>query len=237
MEISTFQDRLERLLREAEKKGNALTREQIRLIFEGEEPDREQLLLILRFLKEKGIDIADGKQEHPPAEEPSTGAGLPDNPGTPRKLTKEEREYLDRHLEELSLWEAGQARWLRMAALIASEYNCRELPLADLIQEADISALTALRERDGSAPEEEYMRRQITGGVLEAVRSRLLQKEKDSALVERVEKLDRAVKELTGDEEEEKLDFSLGELAVILDMSEDEIRDTLKLTGDHPDEE
>ena len=46
------------------------------------------------------------------------------------------------------------------------------------------------------------------------------------------EKLEAAVRELTEDEEDESSKFSVEELAIILDMDEEEIRDVLRLTGD-----
>ena len=45
-----------------------------------------------------------------------------------------------------------------------------------------------------------------------------------------MEKLEAAVKELTDDDGENR--FTIDELAVILDMNVDEIRDILRLTGD-----
>ena len=47
----------------------------------------------------------------------------------------------------------------------------------------------------------------------------------------RVEKLESAVRELN-DDEDDKNAFSIEELAIILDMKVDEIRDVLRLTGD-----
>ena len=44
-----------------------------------------------------------------------------------------------------------------------------------------------------------------------------------------MEKLEAAVRELTEDESSK---FSVEELAIILDMDEEEIRDVLRLTGD-----
>ena len=54
----------------------------------------------------------------------------------------------------------------------------------------------------------------------------------DDYLVAKVEKLEAAVRELTEDEEDESSKFSVEELAIILDMDEEEIRDVLRLTGD-----
>ena len=44
--------------------------------------------------------------------------------------------------------------------------------------------------------------------------------------------LEAAVRELTEDDEDEKSKFSVEELAIILDMDVEEIRDVLRLTGD-----
>ena len=57
-----------------------------------------------------------------------------------------------------------------------------------------------------------------------------LQKFRDDYLVSKVENLEAAVKELTDDDDATK--FTIDELAVILDMNVDEIRDVLRLTGD-----
>ena len=64
------------------------------------------------------------------------------------------------------------------------------------------------------------------------VGSAMLSKFEDDYLVAKVEKLEAAVRELTEDEEDESSKFSVEELAIILDMDEEEIRDVLRLTGD-----
>ena len=48
----------------------------------------------------------------------------------------------------------------------------------------------------------------------------------------KVEKLESAVRELTEGDDDESAKFSIGELAIILDMDVEEIRDVLRLTGD-----
>ena len=60
--------------------------------------------------------------------------------------------------------------------------------------------------------------------------SRNRHKFRDDYLVSKVENLEAAVKELTDDDDATK--FTIDELAVILDMNVDEIRDVLRLTGD-----
>ena len=54
----------------------------------------------------------------------------------------------------------------------------------------------------------------------------------DDCLVAKVENLESAVRELTEDEDGEEPQFSVEELAIILDMDVEEIRGVLRLTGD-----
>ena len=67
---------------------------------------------------------------------------------------------------------------------------------------------------------------------IEKVREQTQKKFEDDYLVAKVEKLEAAVRELTEDDEDEKSKFSVEELAIILDMDVEEIRDVLRLTGD-----
>ena len=81
--------------------------------------------------------------------------------------------------------------------------------------------------------------RKITSGnpwiikaLEEVCREQKQQKFRDDSLVARVEKLESAVRELSDDEDDARNAFSINELAIILDMDVEEIRDTLRLTGD-----
>ena len=96
--------------------------------------------------------------------------------------------------------------YMAQAAQMAAELNCEEIYLADLIQEANLALLAALKETE---PQQKF---------------------RDDYLVSKVENLESAVKELTDDDDTPK--FTIDELAVILDMNVDEIRDVLRLTGD-----
>ena len=72
----------------------------------------------------------------------------------------------------------------------------------------------------------------MRNGCLDAIEEQTQRKFEDDYLVAKVEKLEAAVRELTEDEEDESSKFSVEELAIILDMDEEEIRDVLRLTGD-----
>lgn len=75
-----------------------------------------------------------------------------------------------------------------------------------------------------------WMRGRIRSGILHAIEEQTQQKFRDDYLVSKVENLESAVKELTDDDDTTR--FTIDELAVILDMNVDEIRDVLRLTGD-----
>ena len=115
---------------------------------------------------------------------------------------------------------------LKTAAEIAAEFNCEEIALADLVQEAALAAVTA-----SAGSDEKSLRQAIFDGICAAVNEQLGVMANDRGLVDRVEKLDRAIKDLT-DEGETMPAFSAAELAVILDTGLDELKSILRLTGD-----
>ena len=107
--------------------------------------------------------------------------------------------------------------------------NCEEIFIADLIQEANISLLMALGEEEPEEKDEKWLLGRIRCGIRHAIEEQTQRKFEDDYLVAKVEKLEAAVRELTEDESSK---FSVEELAIILDMDEEEIRDVLRLTGD-----
>ena len=123
-------------------------------------------------------------------------------------------------------------RYLRAAAEMAVEMNCEEIFLEDLVQEANISLLMALGEKEPAQKDETWLLGRIRAGIRHAIEEQTQRKFEDDYLVAKVEKLEAAVRELTEDEDEESSKFSVEELAIILDMDEEEIRDVLRLTGD-----
>ena len=72
---------------------------------------------------------------------------------------------------------------------------------------------------------------EVRKGLIKVLEEQTQRKFADDSLVARVEKLESAVRELN-DDEDDKNAFSIDELAIILDMKVDEIRDVLRLTGD-----
>ena len=242
MDIQKFQQKLTEVCELGEKNGKVLKPEQIKECFGELDLDKSQLIKILQYLKLKGISI-EGAEEISAASQ--TG---PEEVSEEKEekvpLTAEEEAYLKEYLEGLEEQEQGERsaeelfellskgdalaqaelsqKYLHAAAEMAVEMNCEEIFIADLIQEANISLLMALGEEEPEEKDEKWLLGRIRCGIRHAI----------DYLVAKVEKLEAAVRELTEDEEDESSKFSVEELAIILDMDEEEIRDVLRLTGD-----
>ena len=241
MNVQEFQNKLKEVQEIARQHGNALNAAEIRQVFEECDLDKSQLLGVLKYLTSQGILIEGLETAGEEAKEPEHKK-IP--------LTAEEEAYLKNYLEELpvvdevdadSVFEAlaaGDQRalqtltsyYMKTAADMAVEMNIEEMQLADLIQEANVVLLTALSDPETERKDDAWLRLQLRKGIIAAIEEQTQQKFQDDCLVTKVEKLESAVKDLTDDDGENR--FTIDELAVILDMNVDEIRDILRLTGD-----
>ena len=123
------------------------------------------------------------------------------------------------------------ACYLRVAADMAVEMNSEDIFLGDLIQEANVSLMQALGGAGEELRDEAWILGELRKGIQAVLDEQSQQKFADDSLVAKVEKLENAVRDLS-DDEDGKCEFSVAELAVILDMDVEEIRNTLRLTGD-----
>ena len=235
----------------AEENNKQLSQQQIRDHFDESDLSTSQLVKILQYLKLKGITIEGTGADRADAVS-SESQDKEELPGTRAALTAEEQAYLSDYMESFSpegldpddlasLFQAfakGDTAaegaltqfYMAQAAQMAAELNCEEIHLADLIQEANLALLASLKETDPQEKNDTWMRGRIRSGILHAIEEQTQQKFRDDYLVSKVENLEAAVKELTDDDDASK--FTIDELAVILDMNVDEIRDVLRLTGD-----
>ena len=250
MDVIQFQEKLRNICELGKQNGNMLTHEQIREHFASTDLETSQMLKVLQYLKLQGIMIEGATA---PVETEEVGETEPESKGTSTPLTSEEEAYLKDYLAEVSngkevssemlhtLFEnladgdaiaeaALTSIYLPVAANMAADMNCTEIQLADLIQEANVVLLTALSDPETERKDDAWLRLQLRKGIIAAIEEQTQKKFQDDCLVAKVEKLENAVKELTDDDGENR--FTIDELAVILDMNVDEIRDILRLTGD-----
>ena len=251
MDVIQFQEKLRNICELGKQNGNMLTHEQIREHFASTDLETSQMLKVLQYLKLQGIMI---EGDTVPVETEEVGETEPESKGTSTPLTSEEEAYLKDYLAEVSngkevspemlhtLFEnladgdaiaeaALTSIYLPVAANMAADMNCTEIQLADLIQEANVVLLTALSDPETERKDDAWLRLQLRKGIIAAIEEQTQQKFQDECLVTKVEKLESAVKDLTDDDGENR--FTIDELAVILDMNVDEIRDILRLTGDN----
>lgn len=245
MDVREFQEKLKEMQTLARRQDNSLQAGQIRQIVEGTGLDRAQMSGVIRYLISQGISI----------EGAESGGAEPGNMEEAVKipLTEEEKNYLQEYLREIpepgDLQEEERLfretadgspeaarqlvnRYLRAAAELAVEMNMEEMFLGDLIQEANLCLMQAVGLAGGEQKDGIWLMQELRRGLGEICSQQKQQKLADDSLVARVEKLENAVRELSDDEEDGKNAFTVGELAVILDMDVEEIRDTLRLTGD-----
>lgn len=252
MDIQTFQDKLKEIKEIAAKNEKTLTGEQVKKFFYGLNPDKEQLLQILKYLKVQGITI-----EGLDTADEQEGAEAARQQEIKIELTAEEKEYLkeykdtlpekydkeesERLFEKLAEGEEKakaelSAQYLSVAADIAVQMYGQEMMLADLIQEANLSLLMALGQEKPQKKDDAWLRTKIREGIHEALEAQTQKNFEDDCLVAKVENLESAVRDLSEGEDGEQSKFTVGELAIILDMEIEEIEDVLRLTGDYEGE-
>ena len=251
MDVVQFQEKLREICELGKRNGNMLTHDEIREHFAGTELETSQMVKVLQYLKLQGIAIEGEESISQAAQQEEKEDVQPSGTRTP--LTPEEEAYLKNYLEEVTagrevseemrhtlfdnlnqgdaIAEAAlTSLYLPVAANMAADMNCAEIHIADLIQEANIVLLTALSDPETEHKDDAWLRLQLRKGIIAAIEEQTQQKFQDDCLVAKVEKLEAAVKDLTDDDGENR--FTIDELAVILDMKVDEIRDILRLTGD-----
>lgn len=245
MDVREFQEKLKKLQTLAKEQGNVLQADQIREEFAESSLKHEQLAGVLKYLTGQGTAIEGAGMESSAEAEKKVREQIP--------LTPEEEEYLKEYMEGLpdeETFPASEelfgrlaegngdavqilaAKYMKAAAELAVELNVEEIFLADLIQEANVSLVQALGMAGAQMRDEGWLKEEVKKGIIKACEEQSRRKFEDDSLVARVEKLENAVRELSEDEEDGESAFSIGELAVILDMDVEKIRDTLRLTGD-----
>lgn len=168
-----------------------------------------------------------------------------------QKENDKELEILELYLEELrvipkikpeekeKLWESLKAReekartklaesYLLTAVEIAAQYKNRGIGLADLIQEANMGLMAALSETEQQI-DDEFIRKNINIALKRAVQEEIEAEEAAQYLTEQVNRLDEAAKELA---ERNGREASVEELAQYLHMTEEEVKEFMKISLD-----
>ncbi len=250
MNIESFQKKLGEIIKLAKYNNNILDHDLIKQFFGKDNLNKDQIVSIFEYLQSQGVHIKNGPEDidtEPENPVPYVAEKSPD------PLTEEEEEYLKDYQEGAKdgfASENEEKQLLKDAAdgnkdaekrlieayvpeVISSvrKFHRSEIPVGDMLQEGNLGLISAMEGlSDHDEPDaRKWILDSIDRAVLSSIQAQEQQDLEDGALVGQVQKLESAVKSLT-DESEDK--FSVEELSALLDMSVDEIKDVLRLTGD-----
>ena len=242
MDIQTFQKKLTEVCLLAKEHEQILTADQVQNSFADMNLEQVQFQEIYKYLKTQGIRVSGTELEENASlqqtkeekgekdqNEARAVASLKDieNPC----LTDADRAYLHSYEESLKENEANLSRYMLEAARMTAELYRDGMSLPDLIQEANVALLMILAEEGAQQRSSEDLLKALKKGIKDAVNQQDEQNFGDDYLVSKVQRLDSVLKELT-DEDAGEPKFSVEELAIMLDMDIDEMKDVIRLTGD-----
>lgn len=118
---------------------------------------------------------------------------------------------------------------LREVLEMVREYGDSELPLSDLVQEANTALMLAAIEYDGSEPWDELMTRRVKESVELALEEQRTEKQIEETMAARVNVLQTVSQVLA---KELGREATLEELSSKMKMTEDEVKDIMKLALD-----
>ena len=230
MEIEVFQKKLAEIVTCARYNNRKLDGEFVEKFFAEEGMEAAQMEKIYEYLRAQGIHILHNGEEDREEEEAYLRAYM-STADSSEEITEEERVFLFRRAKA----EDSEAKQRLLEAYrpevekIVRQMHRKALFVGDMIQEGNIGILAAIAQLEDGDDIHEGILDGIRTAVHSMVREQEEQKWRDDCLVNRVEKLEAAVRNLT---EEAGDKFSVEELSAFLDMSVEEIQDILKLTGE-----
>lgn len=249
-----FREMLSELKAYADTKNNVLSKEEIKEFFKNAHLTDEQYEFIYEYLGSQKIEV-EGYQKAVPEAEEATDKG--DQAETPLQDSQEEDTFLNMYLEDLAASEIKELTEEEELALfnqaaggdamaksrlieqnlkrvydLVMEYNNTQLPKSDLIQEGNVGlilVMDALEQQKTLSDYQEYMKKEILQVLDDAEQEQKDFKHDDQQIVEQVNYLNEAIKNLEVDLERK---VSLEELSAYIEMPAEEIEGILKMAGD-----
>ncbi len=248
MDIREFQKKLMEIVSIAKSAGNKVSTEQVEKLFFADTLSEEQMDKVYEYLTSQKIQVAGYKTKAKQlTEEPKK-----ESQAAKVKLSGEEESYLRKYQETLSqlpapkedrkvLLERAVAgeemarqrvieQYMPVVVDIALELHQEQVPLADTISEGNVHLIMAVNRLTEVKDADVLIKKGIREGITYMLEEQTEQKRQDHSMVDKVSRLEAAIKELT--DGDESLEFSVDELSIFLDMSREEIEDILRLTGE-----
>ena len=239
-----FLKKLNDLVTVVHDKGNQITVNEVRTYFSGMNLNEDQIELVFDYLLAQKVVVKGYiKMDMPTTEE------------TQLVLTEDEEAYLKEYQEDLKAFKpvTEQEReelfakmikgdshaknrivenYLQDVIGIAKEMYQPEIFLGDLIQEGNVGLILGAEMVTDAETAHQIITEQIRQSIQILIEEHAELSSRDKKMVEKVTMLDESIKTLT---EELGRKVTIDELAVYMGMTEDEIEDILKLTGEDSD--
>ena len=239
-----FLNKLNGLVTMAKGQGDQITIDEVKAYFSDTDLTEEQMELVFDYLLAQKVVVKGYIKMTEAAEEKVT-------------YTEEEEAYLKEYLNDLQAFKGAATGekealfqklldgdtsaknrltelYLKEVVEIAKEMYHPEIFLGDLIQEGNVGLILGLDMLTDVASAHETIVNQVKQCIQMLIEEHTEVKSRDNKMVEKVTMLDESIKALT---EEMGRKVSIDELAVYMGMTEDEIEDILRLTGEDSEDE
>ena len=240
-----FLKKLNDLVTVVREKGNHITVDEVKTYFSDMNLNEEQIELVFDYLLAQKVVVKGYiKMDMPASEE------------TQLVLTEDEEAYLKEYQEDLTAFKpvTEQEReelfkkmvkgdshaknrvveiYLQDVITIAKEMYHPEIFLGDLIQEGNVGLILGVEMAIDIETAHQTITEQIRQSIQALIEEHTELSSRDKKMVEKVAMLDESIQTLT---EELGRKVTIDELAVYMGMTEDEIEDILKLTGEETEE-
>ena len=239
-----FLKKLNDLVAVVRDKENQVTVEEVKTYFSGMNLNEEQIELVFDYLLAQMVVVKGYiKMDMPEAEEQVV-------------LTEEEEAYLKEYEEDLKAFQVATEQerkelfakvlkgdsnaknhlielYLKEVVGIAKEMRHPEVFLGDLVQEGNVGLILGMDMLTDVETAHQTITEQIRQSMQMLIEEHTELSNRDKKMVEKVAMLDESITTLT---EELGRKVTIDELAVYMGMTEDEIEDILKLTGEDSEE-
>ena len=264
MDMKEFQVKLGQIVAKATLQDKNLTHEDILATFGENQLNTQQLQSLYEYLRMQGIRIEgvdlqkvdlgeqvaavnDAKEQA--ASTPAENELVPMEPedeayykeykefvsNIPSTSQKDREKLLQKFAKgNLGLQEQLTQSYQAVILELARTVYQKGIFLADLIQEGNMSLLMVNPWEIPDKDADMWMQELIVVGMREWIAMQNEQKLQDEYMVEKVKKLESAIRDLSDDDNQK---FSVEELSAFLDIDEEEIRDILSLAGEGPEGE
>ncbi len=225
-----FREKLSGILELGNEKQKILKKEEVEEYFAEDCLSEEQMELVYDYLLSQKIAVTGYVKRGGTVRE----AGMEEEQAL--NLTEEDRQYLEGYIEEISMLQPQNEKeeklqyYFPKVVKIAEELYSEEYLIEDLIQEGNVGLMLAIETDMSETAVLENVRQSIQMFIEEHEET----KSRDRKMIEKVTYLDECVKNLT---EELKRKPTLDELASYMELTEDEVNDILRLTGEDEEDE